>query len=301
MATIAFYLLFPREDLVNLQDKPMDDVEAKRILVLHQAMVDLANTGCPNQKLSTQRFAPKLYTLIANEASVDCSEALSEVAINPNADIGDAIDTVLRTKIASRLFEDRTSLRNDGELTLNTRIMCLNADTGETHAKCDPEDSALAGAPLAAFVVTYANLQTTPPHTRTMPMLPYMLGKAFDFHYTGEPVVIHPEGAAVGSEPAEGEEEVSGTRTKTTVRLNTYCGLVDDHKTSEYPRHLQTVNAIPFVARGGTVVADITNTRYHIATLPSALNIGSSDGHWVVCVTPLNEFDGTTLTTKIDY
>ena len=287
MATIAFYLLFPREDLVNLQDKPMDDVDAKRILVLHQAMVDLAKTHCPNQGDAL------LYTLLDGNA-VQCSATLNNVQIVPNANVGGAVDLLLRSHIASRLFRNR-SLRGTPQdpFALDTRISCLNADTGVVNATCNPADPALAGAPLAAFVVTYANLPTHPTrYTENTPMLPYMLGKAFDFHYTGEPVVIRPNAVPVAA---------GGAQTSSALQLNTYCGRVVNHETPQYPRPLRAVQSIPFVAPGGAIANDITNTRYHIATLPAALNIGNNTDNWVVCVTPLNQFDGQALTTKIYY
>ena len=281
MATIAFYLLFPRTDLINLQDKPMDDVDAKRMLVVHQAAVNLATTKCPDRPGN-----PLLYTLITREAtSVTCDEKTYALEATQLAE-----NTVGKFLPETDLADKQHNLFNDTP-KIKTKLLCLDSNkadasgTEKTFELCDP----VTNPSLAAFIVTYAQMSTTKKgYLSTMPMLPYMLGEAFEFKYTGKSAKIN--------------------KKDTSLRLNTYCGRVEGYDANKLPPefkpgHPKKYKQLPFLeesvvkVRGGHA---LNNTRYQIATLPHALDKDFNAGEWVVCITPLNEFDGSKLTIRLD-
>ena len=287
MASIAYFLLFPRTDVVDLKDKPFDDVNAKQLLLVHQAAVDYATQTCG-------RDGEPLYTYIMQDGPFrQCMDG-AQVRFRSNQNNGQRLEA---RHISHDYFPDLVGnsgwqdLRNSD---IRVSIECLNADTGARWPNCDPNDVNLLGAPLAAFVITYLPMgaranNDIQDYRGDAPMLPYMLGKAFDFNYTGK------------------EVEINGY--STYMRLNTYCGFLEDYRSQKRPPEFRRAganyNRLPFMFRQGNngQAADaISNTRYQIATLPknfAGLNANQAD--YVLCVTPLTSFSGQRLISNVHY
>ena len=117
MAGIAYFLLFPRADLVDLKDKPMDDVDAKQILMVHQAAVNLAKTQCDDGYL--------LYQKVGDTSPIYCSVGLSP-SIKANNDF-------TPRAIEVKFFPIKTDtshrpLQINGQ-NIELRIACLDEET----------------------------------------------------------------------------------------------------------------------------------------------------------------------------
>ncbi|MBP5161095.1 MAG: hypothetical protein ILP11_03525 [Alphaproteobacteria bacterium] len=278
MAAIAVYLLFPRTDLVDLKDKPMDDVDAKRLVIVHQAALNLANTKC-----SELDGAP-LYTAVAGAVvNVKCNGKKYSVG-----SLQLPKDTV--RKFLPEFDKDRMPNIFEDTPEIKVELVCLDAQEplsgGEEvkYSQCDSD----AHPNLAAFLVTYAQMDTTKnKYATTRPMLPYMLGEAFNFKYTGKVA------------------EINGV--ETSLRLNTYCGHVESYRANQLPPEFRSGSGryrnykqVPFIPQGIGATKAISNTRYQIVTLPHALTKTFNTGDWVACITPLNDFDGARLTIRLD-
>ena len=280
MAAIAVYLLFPRTDLVNLKDKPMDDVDAKRMLVVHQAALNLANTKC-----SELKGAP-LYTAVNGALEkVKCNGKTYKLGSLqlPKDTVREFLPELDKDRMPNEsLFEDTPEIK--------VELVCLDAQeplSGEKeveYSQCDSD----AHPNLAAFLVTYAKMSAKKnEYASIRPMLPYMLGEAFDFKYTGKVA------------------DINGV--ETSLRLNTYCGHVESYKANKLPPEFRSGSGryrnykqVPFISHGNNMAKAISNTRYQIVTLPRALTATFNTGDWVACITPLNDFDGARLTIRLD-
>lgn len=258
MASIAYFLLFPRTDYVDTRDKPMDDVPAKQMLVVHQAAVNLAKTVCNGGLF--------LYEKIGDTSPVFCKDGLESVSIKTNTDFRPTAISVSMFPLKTDA-EHRPTKINDQDIKV--RIACLDVNTGDSVSVCGGKDT-------AAFLTTYVPIEK---YTSKMPMLPYMLAKAFNFQYTGKPLLVNGH--------------------QSYVRINTYCGYVDGFDEDSLPVFAEPNNLPPFVVNPTGGLDAINNTQYQIAVLPPYVASLAGDKDYAICVTPLNSFSGAQLTSTV--